>query len=163
MHVNLIPPSRHRSRHRTNKTKLAFRRLATSTSLTPSRPLFRAIFSATLEPPSYQPMTRTSVSGTRVSIPQGREELPSLITEGAIVPLRRHERNLRWCTFHSPLDAIYRRSWEASRCMAIRNSTQRAFKKDSCWPPRLSDAARIPVLTTGGLPVLISPGFRAGT
>lgn len=111
-------------------------------------------------------MTRTSGSGSRVSIPQGREELPSIITEGAIVPLRRHERNLRSRSFRSPLDVVYREPWEASRCMAIRNSTQRAFKKDSCWPLRLSDAARsqyppsIRVILTGGWPVLICPGFR---
>ena len=68
---NVIPSSRHRSRHHTNKTKLAFRRLATSALLSPPRPIFRAIFSATLSNHTlYQPMTRTGGSGSRVSIPR---------------------------------------------------------------------------------------------
>lgn len=40
-------------------------------------------------------------------------------------------------TFSFPPRSSFPTAWEASRCMTIRNSTQRAFKKDSCWPPRL--------------------------
>lgn len=77
-----IPPSRHRSHHHTNKTKLAFCRLATSifslhhatlsrhfllatvTSFTPPRPLFRSIAlppprSALFTSPRHAPLAAT--------------------------------------------------------------------------------------------------------
>lgn len=86
MYVNLIPPSRHRPRHRANKTKLTFRRLATFTSSSSPRPLFsRHLPCHSFEPPSLPAHDMHLWQQFSCQHSQGREELPSFITEGAIV------------------------------------------------------------------------------
>lgn len=105
-------------------------------------------------------MTRTAGSGSRVSIPRDERSFLQLSRKEQSLPLRRHERNLGLAHFSFPPRSRFPAPWEASRCMSIRNSTQRAFKRDSCWPPWLSDAAPDPRKLGDG-PVLISLGFGA--